>query len=177
LAASPALLQAAQTGFRPDVQAFQAGPAQQVATGSITDAGRLNAFMSPYMQNVVDIQVREAERADSIARHNRAAQAVRSGAFGGEREGVMESEAARNLAQLRSDIRGQGLQQGFQQAQQQFNVEEQARLAAQQANQQAGLAVGQQNLGSQMQAQQLRTETGLQTALANLNNEQQARVQ
>ena len=159
------------------LESFQMGPAQQIQTGSITDQGALGQYMSPYMQNVVDIQLREAKRADDIARQGRAAQAVRAGAFGGTREGVMESEAARNLAQLQSDIRGQGLQQAYQQGQQQFNVEQQARLAAQQANQQAGLTVGQQNLAARLGVQELGTQAGLQTSLANLNAEQQARVQ
>jgi hypothetical protein len=170
-------LQAAQTGFRPDLQAFQMGPAERVAAGTITAPGAMSQYMSPYMQNVVDVQLREAQRQDDIAKQARAAQAVRSGAFGGTREGVVEAEAGRNLARLQSDIQAQGLQQAFQQAQQQFNVEEQARLAAQQANQQAGLTVGAQNLASQLGVQQLGTQTGLQTALANLSNEQQARVQ
>lgn len=171
-------LQGAQTSFRPNLQTFQMGPAQQITTQSFGAPGTAESMMSPYMQNVVDIQQREALRQDAIAKQGRAAQAVRAGAFGGTREGVVEAEAQRNLATQLGDIQAQGLQQAYQQAQQQFNTEQQARLGAQQANQQAGLTVGQQNLAAQLGVQALgEGQIGLQTALANLSNDQQARVQ
>jgi hypothetical protein len=157
--------------------ASMTGPVQTIQTGSITDQGALGQYMSPYMQNVVDIQLREAKRADDIARQGRAAQAVRAGAFGGTREGVVESEAARNLAQLQSDIRGQGLQQAYQQAQQQFNVEQQAALQAALANQQTEMATAQQNAQFQQQAglatQALKGQYGLTGAQLGLQAAQQ----
>jgi len=171
-------LTGAQTSFRPNLQTFQMGPAQQITTQSFGAPGTAESMMSPYMQNVVDIQQREALRQDAIAKQGRAAQAVRAGAFGGTREGVVEAEAQRNLDTRLGDIQAQGLQQAYQQAQQQFNTEQQARLGAQQANQAAGLTVGQQNLAAQLGVQALgEGQIGLQTALANLSNEQQARVQ
>ena len=170
-------ISAAQTRFDPNLQRFQMGPAQQIYTQTFAEPGAATSLMSPYMQNVVDIQQREAIRQGDVARQGRAAQAIRTGAFGGTREGVVEAEAQRNLAQQLGDIRALGLQQSYQQAQQQFNTEQQARLAAQQANQAAGLTVGQQNLAAALGVQQLGAQTGLQTALANLTNEQQARVQ
>jgi len=157
--------------------ASMTGPVQTIQTGSITDPGALGQYMSPYMQNVVDIQLREAKRADDIARQGRAAQAVRAGAFGGTREGVVESEAARNLAQLQSDIRGQGLQQAYQQGQQQFNVEQQAALQAALANQQTEMATAQQNAQFQQQAglatQALKGQYGLTGAQLGLQAAQQ----
>jgi hypothetical protein len=159
------------------LQTYQMGPAQQITTQSFGAPGTAESMMSPYMQNVVDIQQREALRQDAIARQGRAAQALRAGAFGGTREGVVEAEAQRNLATQLGDIQAQGLQQAYQQAQQQFNAEQQARLGAQQANQAAGLTVGQQNLAAQLGVQQLGTQSNLQTSLANLTTEQQARVQ
>lgn len=157
--------------------ASMTGPVQTIQTGSITDPGALGQYMSPYMQNVVDIQLREAKRADDIARQGRAAQAVRAGAFGGTREGIVESEAARNLAQLQSDIRGQGLQQAYQQGQQQFNVEQQAALQAALANQQAKMTTAQQNAQFQQQAglatQALKGQYGLTGAQLGLQAAQQ----
>lgn len=170
-------ISAAQMGFQPGLQTFQMGPAERLSTQTFGAPGAAESLMSPYMQNVVGIQQREAIRQGDIARQARAAQAIRTGAFGGTREGVVEAEAQRNLAQQLGDIQAGGLQQAYQQAQQQFNVEQQARLAAQQANQAAGLTIGQQNLAAALGVQQLGTQTGLQSALANLTNEQQARVQ
>ena len=173
-----ASMQAAQTGYNPQLQTFQMGPAERVETQSFAQPGSADAYMSPYMQSVVGIQQREAQRAADIAGTQRGAQAAKMGAFGGSRQAIMDAEAARNLAQQKGDIQATGLQSAFQNAQQQFNAEQNARLAAQQANQQAGLTVGQQNLASQIGTQQLGAgQIGLQTSLANLSSAQQAAVQ
>jgi hypothetical protein len=169
---------AAQSGFSSQgLQASQMGPAERVSSQSILAPGTTEQYMSPYQQNVTDIALREAQRQDDISRQTRNAMAVRSGAFGGARQGIVESEAARNLAQLKSDIQSKGLQEGYASAQQQFNTEQQARLAAQQANQQAGLTVGAQNLGAQQATKQLGFGADLQVAMANLSSQQQANVQ
>lgn len=172
-----AQMQAARTGYRPDLQAYQMGPAERVSSQSFLQPGTSGAYMSPYMQQVVDIQKREAARQSDIQRNVSQAQAVGQGAYGGSRQAIVEAERQRNLGQQMGDIQAQGSQAAYQQAQQQFNAEQQARMAAQQANQQAGLTVGQQNLASRLGVQQLGAQTGLQTALANLTNEQQAAVQ
>jgi len=93
----------------------------------ITNPYRTQAFMSPYMQNVVDIQQREARRASDIASQADKASAVKAGAFGGSRQAVMEAERQRNLATQLGDIQAQGLQSAFQNAQQQqLNAQNQA---------------------------------------------------
>jgi hypothetical protein len=168
---------AAQTGFRPDLQQFQMGPAERASAQSFTQPGSAEQYMSPFMQNVVDKQTREAERQAGLAAKQERAASIQRGAFGGGRTAVREAAAARDLAQLKSDIYGTGQQAAFQNAQQQFNAEQQARLQAQLANQQAGLTVGGQNLAAQLGVQQLGTQTGLQSALANLSSQQQANVQ
>ena len=169
---------AAQTGYNPNLQNYQMGPAERVSTQSFAQPGSAEAYMSPYMQSVVGIQQREAQRQADIAGTQRGAQAAQAGAFGGSRQAIMNAEAARNLATQKGDIQAQGLQSAFGQAQQQFNAEQQARLQAQQANQQAGLTVGGQNLQANLGVQQLGAgQIGLQTNLANLSNQQQANVQ
>jgi hypothetical protein len=170
-------MEAAQTGYNPQLQNYQMGPAERVSTQSFAQPGSAQAYMSPYMQSVVDIQKREAARQAGIQGTQQQAQAAQAGAFGGGRDAIMRAERERNLAQQLGDIQATGSQAAYQQAQQQFNAEQQARLAAQQANQQAGLTVGQQNLAANLGIQQLGTQTGLQTALANLSNQQQAAVQ
>lgn len=171
-------MQAAQTGYNPALQTFQMGPAQQVSTGSFVAPGAAQQFMSPYMQNVVDIEKREAQRQAAIAKTGRGAQFAKAGAFGGARQAIEEAEAQRNLATQMGDIQTRGLQSAYQQAQSQFNAEQQARLEAERANQAAGLTVGQQNLAAQLGVQQLGAgQIGLQTALSNLSNAQQAAVQ
>jgi hypothetical protein len=151
----------------PNLQQYQMGPAERVSADSFNQPGTANQFMNPYMQNVVDIQQREAQRQADIAGTQRAGQAVKSGAFGGSRAGLMEAEAARNLATQKGDIQAQGQNAAFQNAQQQFNAEQNARMQAALANQGAGLTVGQQNLGAQLGIQQLGSGQNLQAQLAN----------
>jgi len=169
-------MDAAQTGYRPDLQQYQMGPAQQVGTQDYT-GGNVAKYMDPYMQQVVGVQQREAQRQSDIAGTQEAGQAVKQGAFGGSRAGLLEAERQRNLATQLGNIQATGSQAAFQNAQQQFNTQQQRELAAQQANQAAGLTAGGQNLAAQLGVQQLGTQTGLQTALANLNNQQQAAAQ
>ena len=157
---------AAQNVNAGTINAAQMGGADKVATKSFTDTGTAGAYMSPYMQKVVDIQQREAQRQADIAGTQRGAQAAKTGAFGGFRQAIMDAEAARNLATQKGDIQAQGLNAAFQQAQQQFNAEQGYGLTAQQANLQAGL---QSALANQ--------QTGLSTGIQNLSADQQTRVQ
>lgn len=156
-----------QQAQAPSLQNYQMGPAERVNTQSFAQPGSAEAYMSPYMQNVVDIQKREAARQSGIQGTQQQAQAAQAGAFGGGRDAIMRAERERNLAQQMGDIQATGSQAAYQQAQQQFNAEQNARLQAQQANQQAGLTVGGQNLAANLGIQQLGAGQNLQAQLAN----------
>ena len=111
-------------------------------------------YMSPYMQNVVDIQQREAQRQGDIAGTQLASQATKSGAFGGGRQAIMQAEAARNLAQQKGDIQARGLQSSYEQAQAQFNADQARRMQAQQLAEQSkqyGAGYGMQGLQTALQ--------------------------
>ena len=157
----------------PKLQNYQMGPAERVGIGSFTNKGTAANYMSPYMQNVVGIQQREAQRLADIAETQRNAQAVGAGAFGGSRQAIMDAEAERNLALQKGDIQAKGQQDAYQQAMQQFNAEQGYGLTAQQANQQAGLTVGQQNLQANLGVQQLGSGQNMQAQLANQAANQQ----
>jgi hypothetical protein len=126
------------------------------------------SYMSPYTQNVVDIQQREAQRQADVAKTGRNAQAVAAGSFGGSRQAISDAEAARNLATQKGDIQAQGLNTAYNQAQQSFQADQARQLQAQQSNQGAygqmqGLGM-QQNLAGNaqnMQNAQLRAQYGL----------------
>jgi hypothetical protein len=173
-AAQRAIQQAQGSAYGPsDLQQYQMGPAERVRTQSFTQPGAAESYMSPYMQNVVDIQKREAQRASNIAGQAEQAQAVGRGAFGGSRDALMRAERARNLATQMGDIQSTGSQAAFQQAQQQFNADQARRLQAQQANQQAGLTTGQQNLAALLGVQQLGEQSRQFGANYGLQNLQQ----
>jgi hypothetical protein len=132
---------------------FQLGAPQQVRSDSFTAPYVSQAYMSPYMQNVVNTQQREAMRQGEVQRNQLQAQAVGQGAYGGSRQAIMEAERRRNLSTQLGDIQAQGLQNAYGAGQQQFNAEQGAYLQAQQANQQANLNTGIQNQQAQLQAQ------------------------
>jgi hypothetical protein len=104
-------------------------------------------YMDPYMQNVVNIQQREAQRQADIAGTQRGAQAVGAGAFGGSRQAIMDAEAARNLATQKGDIQARGLQDAYGRGQQQFNTEQQLR----EQSRQYGAGLGLQGLQTALQ--------------------------
>jgi hypothetical protein len=149
--------------------------AERATTGRFTDPNVASSYMSPYMQNVVDIQKREAQRQGDIAGTQRQAEAIRAGAFGGSGRHLLEAEAQRNLAQQMGDIQARGSQAAYEQAAQQFQSDEQRNLAMQQGNIQAQLQSALANQAKNLEAQQLREQSrqfgsdlglrGLQTAL------------
>ena len=83
---------------------------------------QVQGYMSPYMQNVVDIQKREAMRGAGIMGAQNQAQATNAGAFGGYREGIQRAENQRNLGMQMNDIQLKGQQMAFDNAQQQARM-------------------------------------------------------
>jgi hypothetical protein len=161
-----------------------AGTAQALGAGRqyanmATNPYAVQAYMSPYMQNVVDVQQREAQRMSDIAGTQQRGQATQQGAFGGSRQALMEAERQRNLATQQGQIQATGLQSAFDQARQaqQFG----ANLGLQGA--QAGMAgagqlyqQGAGNLGLQNQMgaqQQAYNQSVLNQAIQNYANVQQ----
>ena len=96
----------------------------QSLAGSRFGQAQADQYMSPYMQSVVDIQKREAQRQSGIQGTQQQAQAAQAGAFGGGRDAIMRAERERNLGQQMSDIQSMGSQAAFQQAQQQYNADQ-----------------------------------------------------
>lgn len=155
-----------QTVAAPNLNTFQMGPAQQVQDTAFGQ-GQANAYMSPYMQSVVEAQQRDATRQADIAQQDRNAYFTKAGAFGGARQAIMDAEAEKNLAQQKGDIQAAGLQSAFTNAQQQFNADQARNMQAQQANQGAGLTTAGQNLQAQLGVQQLGAGQNMQAQLAN----------
>jgi hypothetical protein len=81
-------------------------------------------YMNPYMQNVVDIQKREAQRQSGMQGVQQAGQATSSGALGGSRDAIMRAERERNLGQQMNDIQSVGSNAAYTNAQNQFNADQ-----------------------------------------------------
>jgi hypothetical protein len=174
----------AQTVTAPGgLNSFQLNDPQQVHTGTVgtqsfTQPGTAASYMSPYTQNVLDVQKQAAQRDYNQQLTNIHSDAAKAGAFGGTRQAVMDATANRDLQDRMANIQATGDQQAYQQAQQQFNTEQglglqgqqfnqQIGLQGQQLNQQAGLQTSLANQQAALAAQGLGTTTGLQAALAN----------
>jgi len=76
------------------------------------------AYMSPYMQNVVDVQKNEAFRDAQMRNIGANLGAARQGTYGGARQVLAEQERNRNLQQQMANIQATGTQNAFQAAQQ-----------------------------------------------------------
>ena len=129
------------------------------------------SYMSPYMQNVVDVQQQEAKRQANIANQAIGAKAVQAGAFGGTRHGLMESEADRNLLTQLGGIQAKGLQDAYTQGLGQFNIEQNRGLEAQKMGEQSrqfGAELGLRGLQTGIQAGQVLGNLGQQQAQTDL---------
>jgi len=85
-------------------------------------------YMSPYMQNVVDVQKQQAQLDFDRQQAGRDAAAVQAGAFGGSRQAVGDYLAQEGLARQMGDIQATGQQQAFEQASRMFGEDRAAQM-------------------------------------------------
>jgi hypothetical protein len=124
-------------------------------TGGYDASNAVGSFMSPYMQNVVDIQNQAAQRQADVAKTQRQAQATKSGAFGGSRQAIENAEANRSLQSLMNNNQLQGQQAAYQGALQ---------------NMQYGAGLGMQGIGAAQQGYGMAGQAG--AGLASIGNQQ-----
>jgi hypothetical protein len=153
-------------------------PNAQVGSQSWTAPGTSQQYMSPYVQNVVNTQLAQAQTQEQQQLAMQGGQAAAAGAFGGSRQAVEAANTSIGYQQLAAATEAQGLQNAYTQGAQQFNTEQQLGMQGQQFNVQSGLQAAlqnqqmqqqanTQNLASALQTQQLGASTGLQAQLAN----------
>ncbi len=82
-----------------------------------TGANAYQQFMSPYQSQVMEASLAEFDRNAQMQQQRISDQAVASGAFGGGREGVVQSEYMRGSDMNRAQLQAGLLQSGFQNAQ------------------------------------------------------------
>jgi hypothetical protein len=175
-----AMMQAPTEANVRDYEAAQSQLNQMQGPKSWTDQGTAAQYMSPYMQNVVDIQKREADRDFSKQMARLDAQAAGTGAFGGSRHALERSEARRAQAQRLGDIQAQGQQQAYQSGMGQFSAEQGLGLQAGQANLSAAQQTAMANQQALNQQRQQYVNNALQAAMQSyggqLTAEQQNQV-
>jgi hypothetical protein len=106
---------------------FEFGPARQFSGEEAQN------YMSPYIQNVLDVQKTRAIEDFDRLRGARNTRAVQAGAFGGSRQAVQEGLAEEALTRQLGDIEATGRQAAFEQAAQLFGTDRAAQMAQQQA--------------------------------------------
>jgi hypothetical protein len=106
---------------------FEFGPARQF-TGQ-----EVQQYMSPYIQNVLDVQKSRAVEDFDRLRGARNTRAVQAGAFGGSRQAVQEGLAEEALLRQMGDIEATGRQAAFESAGQLFGADRAAQMAQMQA--------------------------------------------
>ena len=129
--------------------AFGAG---QNYANQATDPNAMQAYMSPYENNVIQQQLLENQRQYGIKGAGEQAAATSAGAFGGTREALMNAENTRNQNTAGNQIVAQGLQNAFQNAQQAQQFGANLNLQGTQAGLQGANQLG--NLGNQQLAAQ-----------------------
>lgn len=152
---------------------------QLAASASRTPTGaEISSYMSPYVQQVVDIQKREALRQGDVAQQGLAAQAVGAGGYGGSRMAILEAEQNRNLQQQLGDIQTRGIAAAYEDAQARLAQQRQREFTGSSQFAQLGQVAPQQALkeltaveavGAQRQAQ---SQQGLNIAKQQFEEEQ-----
>jgi len=169
-------MNAAQSGYNPNLQNYQMAGPQNVASQNFGQAAA-DYYTNPFQQNVTNTALRQAMQKGAMDKNALMTGAIGRGTFGGARNALLQAEQTGNLNEQLGDIQMQGSQQGYLNAQQQFQADQARRMQADLANQQAGITTGQANLQANLQTQGLGAGIGKDIALANLSNEQQANVQ
>ena len=114
-----------------------------------TDPGAQQAFMSPDMQNVVDLQKQEAIRDAQKGQLAQNLGAARQGTYGGARQLLAGTERERNLQQNLANIQAAGSQKAYEDAMRGMQFGTTAGIQGAQAATQAGATLGQLGIGQQ----------------------------
>jgi hypothetical protein len=82
------------------------------------------SYMNPYLESVLAPQMEEMRRQSKLNLQPGLAKLTQAGGFGGGRQAIMESEAARNLLSEQNKTVGQGYASAYDKAMAQFNAEQ-----------------------------------------------------
>ena len=124
-----------------------AGEGLLASAGTFNPSSQMSSFMNPFQEQVVQQTMDDIASQGQIQQQQAKANAVSSGAFGGARSGIMESELAKNIlreqGRAAGNLRTQGFESARNAAQQAFENTQQRRLAASQGIGNLGINYGQ----------------------------------
>lgn len=114
---------------------------------SLLDQGLLQQYMSPYAQNVIDVQKQKAIEDAQKTQLSANLGAARQGTYGGARQLLAQTERERALGTQLGDIQARGLQSAYEAAQKGLEAERTARLQQAQTLGTIGQQFGQLGIG------------------------------
>jgi len=124
-----------------------AGEAMLTSAGSYDPSINAAQFYNPYEDRVVQQTLQDIGEQGELQKMQARANAVGSGAFGGARSGIMDTELSKNIlreqARAAGGLRQQGYESARNAAQQAFENTQQRRMASGQGLGQLGLQYGQ----------------------------------
>ncbi len=124
-----------------------AGEGMLASAGTFDPSTQVSSFENPYEDAVVQQTMQDIQDQGDVQLQQQRANAVSSGAFGGARSGIMDSELAANILREQGRAAGNLRQQGYESArnaaQQAFENTQQRRLAASQGIGDLGINYGQ----------------------------------
>jgi len=83
------------------------GAGLNTGTAASPSQGSIAEYMSPYQQQVIDASLSEFDRNAAMQQTGLRDSAIQSGAYGGARQGIMQSEAMRNNNMNRAQLNSQ----------------------------------------------------------------------
>ena len=124
-----------------------AGEGLLASAGTFNPSTQVSRFENPYEDAVVQQTLQDIQDQGDVQLQQQRANAVSSGAFGGSRSGIMDSELAANILREQGRAAGNLRQQGYESArnaaQQAFENTQSRRLAASQGIGDLGINYGQ----------------------------------
>ena len=144
------------------------------------DPNAMSRYTNPYEDQVVQQTISDLDRARQMTQNQNAANAVSAGAFGGNRDALVQAETNKNflseVGRQTGALRQAGYNQGAQMQQADLNRQQQAGMQTAQFGQQADLANQAQQLAADRASAQFdlqgQTETGRQALQSGLAAQQ-----
>lgn len=140
--------------------------AQNITSQGIPQAD-LSGYLNPYTQNVLDVQMQQAQQQYAEQQGQRDQSAIQAGAFGGDRRFVQNSLAQRDLNNQLQSIESTGLNTAYNQATGLYETDQARNLQAQQANAANSLNASEFNASNLLNAGEFNTTNQLNAATGN----------
>ena len=148
------------------INPFAAINAQNVSAERFRDQS-LTPYMNTFEDTVVDSALGDIERARQMQQNQNAANAISAGAFGGDRQGIVEAETNRAALEQSAKTAAALRQSGFESAANRLEADANRALAADRSNQAANLTAARSNLAAEQSRAAQNAQNALRARLAN----------